>query len=122
MKNKLLVLPLTLILFSLSNKSFSQNEDNSSQEIKNLISKKRKFNKTYGFGYKIQIYNGREERARKYSEQFKLEFPNTESNLVYKAPEWKVQVGNYKTKLEADKDLILFKEKFSGIIVIPMGK
>ncbi|MCG1034814.1 SPOR domain-containing protein [Polaribacter sargassicola] len=122
MKNNLLVLPLALILFGLSNKSFSQNKINNSEEVENLISKKRIFNKKYGFGYKIQIYNGKEELARKYSEQFKLEFPNTESNLVYKAPEWKVQVGNYKTKLEADKDLIIFKEKFSGIIVIPMGK
>jgi len=54
--------------------------------------------------------------------RFKAEFPGNFSKLVYYAPEWKVQVGNYKTKLEADKDLIKFQEKFSGIIVIPMGK
>jgi hypothetical protein len=41
---------------------------------------------------------------------------------VYNSPEWKVQVGNYKTKLEADKDLIKFQKKITGIIVVPMGK
>jgi len=122
MKNKIIVLPFVLFLFTLSNKSFSQNSINSSTEIKNFVSKKRDFNKTYGFGFKIQVYNGREDQARKYNARFKLEFPSTSSNLVYDAPEWKVQVGNYKTKLEADKDLLVFKEKFSGIIVIPMGK
>ena len=33
-----------------------------------------------------------------------------------------VQVGNYKTKLEADKDAMQFQKKVSGIIVVPMGK
>lgn len=102
--------------------SFSQNETNESKEIKNLITKKRAFNKKYGFGYRIQLYNGNEQQARKLRARFRIEFPGNSTKLVYRAPEWKVQVGNYKTKLEADRDLIKFREEFSGIIVIPMGK
>ena len=29
-----------------------------------------------------------------------------ETHLKYNAPEWKIQVGNYKTTLEADKAMI----------------
>jgi hypothetical protein len=37
--------------------------------------------------------------------------------LSYESPEWKVRVGNYKTRLEADRALLKFKEKFTGAIV-----
>lgn len=122
MKTKLTVLSFLFVLLTTSYTSFSQNRTNESAEIKNIISKKRSFNSTYGFGYRIQLYNGNEAKARAFMARFKVEFPGKFSKLVYNAPEWKVQVGNYKTKLEADKDLIIFQEKFSGIIVIPMGK
>lgn len=122
MNIKLTALSFLIVLFATSYNSFSQNKTNESVEIKSIISKKRSFNSTYGFGYRIQLYNGNEQTARKFIARFKIEFPGIFSKLVYNAPEWKVQVGNYKTKLEADKDLMKFQEKFSGIIVIPMGK
>ena len=122
MKSKFIALPFMFVLLTASYSSFSQNKTNKSAEIKSIISKKRSFNSSYGFGYRIQLYNGNEQKARKFRARFGVEFPNNFSKLVYNAPEWKVQVGNYKTKLEADKDLIKFREKFSGIIVIPMGK
>ncbi len=117
---RIIYLSLLLCVFSFS--SYSQNKTNSSDEVKRLIAKKRAFNKKYGFGYRIQLYNGNEQKARKLRARFRVEFPDKATKLVYSAPEWKVQVGNYKTKLEADKDLIKFQEKFSGIIVVPMGK
>jgi hypothetical protein len=82
MNNKLIALPLMFVLLTLSYNSYSQSSTNNTKEVKNLIAKKRNFNNKYGFGYRIQLYNGNEERARKYREQFKIEFPNTSSNLV----------------------------------------
>ena len=87
-----------------------------------LITKKRDYNKKNGFGYRIQLYYGNEVKAKSTIGKFKYMFPGVYAKLVYDNPEWKAHVGNYKTKLEADKDLLLFKENFSGIIVIPMGK
>ena len=110
------------VLLTISNTTNSQNKTTKTKEIERLITKKRTFNKEYGFGYRIQLYNGDEQQARKFRASFKVEYPDNFSKLVYVAPEWKVQVGSYKTKLEADKDLMKYQEKFSGIIVIPMGK
>ncbi|MCH2034713.1 MAG: SPOR domain-containing protein [Tenacibaculum sp.] len=42
--------------------------------------------------------------------------------LKYEAPEWKVQVGKYYSKIEADRALNKIKEKFSGAIVIRFRK
>ena len=122
MNLKLSTLSFMFVLLTMSNTTNSQNKTTKTKEIERLITKKRTFNKEYGFGYRIQLYNGDEQQARKFRATFKVEYPDKFSKLVYVAPEWKVQVGSYKTKLEADKDLMKYQEKFSGIIVIPMGK
>lgn len=122
MNIKLILIAFILTSYAGITNCSAQNNTNSSTQIKNLIAKKRSYNKTYGFGYRIQLYNGTEKKARSYQERFKIEFPGIYSKLTYNTPEWKVQVGNYKTRLEADKALIKFKKEFIGIIVIPMGK
>lgn len=75
-----------------------------------------------GFGYSIQIYYGNEKNAKQRNIQFKNLYPNVFTKLVYNNPDWKVQVGNYKTKLEADRANLIFRNKFSGTIVISMEK
>ena len=122
MKKKIFLATFLTCIFIGTSTGFAQNNTNSSKEIEDLIAKKRDYNKKVGFGYRIQIYYGNETRAKSLRYKFRAEFPGIYNSLKYDQPYWKVQVGNYKTKLEADKALILFKEKFSGIIVIPMRK
>jgi septal ring-binding cell division protein DamX len=122
MKNKH-YLNLFFFVIIAGNLSFSaQNKTNSSEEIKKLITKKRAFNKEYGYGFRIQIYYGNETKARSLRSKFSLNYPEVYTKLDYNQPYWKVQVGNYKTKLEADKAMIRFLEEFSGLIVVPLGK
>ena len=54
--------------------------------------------------------------------EFKVNYPEVYAKLDYNQPYWKVQVGNYKTRLEADKAMVNFSENFTGLIVIPLGK
>ncbi len=93
---------------------------NNKPAIQKMIEKKREYNKTHKKGYLIQLYNGLENIAKNTRKRFKEEFPEIPTELEYKAPEWKVQVGNYKTRLDADRALNKIREKFSGAIVIPM--
>ena len=122
MKQKTFLNFILLVIFLGTSAIYSQNKTNTSNEVKNLIDKKRSFNKQYGYGYRVQIYYGEETKARSIENKFKINFPNVYTKLDYDQPYWKVQVGNYKTKLEADKAVINFSEKFSGLIVIPLGK
>ena len=123
MKNTIFVSFLFLFLILGTHNIAAQNNANkSSAQIKRLINKKRAFNKTYGYGYRIQIYYGDETKARSVLNKFQLAFPEVYTKLDYNKPDWKVQVGNYKTKLEADKAVISFSEEFTGLIVIPLGK
>lgn len=122
MTNKYILVLIFTALFANIDLASAQNNTNSSEQVKNMIYKKRAFNKDFGFGYTIQLYYGNETEAKKSLELFKIDFPLVKSALKYDQPYWKVHVGNYKTKLEADKKILLFKEKYSGVIVIPMGK
>lgn len=113
---------LISFLFLGNGSFFAQNKTSSSNQIKELIAKKRTFNKEYGFGYRVQIYYGTETKARSLHSKFKVNFPGVYTKLDYEQPYWKVLVGNFRTKLEADKAVITYSEKFSGLIVIPLGK
>ncbi|NLP57472.1 SPOR domain-containing protein [Lutibacter sp. B1] len=97
--------------------SFSQSEN---KKINQLIEQKREFNKTNknSIVYKIQLYNGNESQAYKIKYNFNVSFPEYNVKIIYKAPEWKTQVGNFKTRLEADRALLKIKEKFSSAIVL----
>ena len=115
-------LSFLLFIFTGTATIFSQSQDNDNQKIKTLISKKREYNKKYGFGFRIQLYNGNESQAKQVKAKFGAVNNDVKSYLKFESPEWKVHVGNYKNKLEADKALLAFKDNFSGAIVIPLKK
>ncbi len=112
-----------ILVFGISRSATAQTgKTKSSTSIQNLISKKREFNAKYGYGFRIQIYYGNEMEARKFRNSFRRNFPKTKSYLKYEEPYWKVLVGNYKNKLQADRASIEFSEKFTGLIIVPLGK
>lgn len=69
-------------------------------------------------GFKIQLYNGNESEAYLTKTKFMTVFPDIKVEISYKAPEWRVQVGNYRTRLEADQSLLKIKEQFPGSLVV----
>lgn len=105
-------------VFSLSiSKSFAQSEN---EKVNTLIEQKRTFNKTNKSSvvYKIQLYNGNEEDAYEIRRNFNISYPEYKTTILYKPPEWKTQVGDFKTRLEADRALNIIKTKFAGAIVL----
>ena len=54
--------------------------------------------------------------------KFKLISQKLKHILYTEQPEWKIQVGFYKTKLEADRALLNLKENIRSAIVIPSRK
>ena len=122
MKKQFLFSAVFLLVLLSSFSVYSQEQKSDNQLIKELITKKKDFNKEFGYGYRIQLYNGFEVEAKKTREKFRIEFPDIKTYIVYRQPEWKIQVGTYKTKLEADRALIEIKKEFPGAIAVPLGK
>jgi hypothetical protein len=118
--NKLIKV-LIISLFSIFNfgiiNCYSQTSD---ENIDMIIVQKQKFNQENKNStvFKVQIYNGVEDEAYKMERNFELEFPDYTVTVVYNKPEFKTQVGYFKTRLEADRALKIIKEKFAGAIVL----
>ncbi|MFA5298404.1 MAG: SPOR domain-containing protein [Lutibacter sp.] len=112
-----LMLPLFLVIFLSITNSFSQTEN---EKIANLIEQKKAFNKTNKsiVVYKIQIYNGNETQAYAVQRSFEVDFPEYRSKIKYDTPEFKVRLGNFRTRLEADRALNTIKLKYPGAIVL----
>lgn len=69
-------------------------------------------------GYRVQIYNGKKAETLKKRSEFLSVFPNTAVYTVYEAPEYKVQVGDFRTRLEAEKFLRQVQSQYgSGFLV-----
>jgi hypothetical protein len=71
-------------------------------------------------GYTIQIYSGQKrEEAMNTKKKMQEEVPELTANLQYQQPKFRVTVGKYFSKLEAQKDLLALRRKFSAAILVP---
>jgi hypothetical protein len=71
-------------------------------------------------GYTIQIYSGQKrEEAMNTKKKMQEEIPELNANLQYQQPKFRVTVGKYFSKLEAQKDLLALRRKFSAAILVP---
>ena len=113
---------ILIIVFLSTNSIFSQSDKTNEQLISEFIQKKREFNKEFGHGYRIQLFYGDEITAKKLREKFKLDFKDVKTYLLYEKPSWKIQIGHYKTRLEADRAIVDLKKRFRDAIVVPLGK
>ena len=122
MKNNLFIPIFLCYLLATVSSLTAQNTTSKSEAVQKLLDKKTRYNSTVGFGYSIQIYYGNETTAKSKNAKFIILYPTIKTKLVWDNPYWKLQVGNYKTKLEADRANLIYKKEFSGTIVIPLGK
>jgi len=71
-------------------------------------------------GYTIQIYSGQKrEEAMNTKKKMQDEVPELVANLQYQQPKFRVTVGKYFSKLEAQKDLLALRRKFAAAILVP---
>jgi septal ring-binding cell division protein DamX len=81
-----------------------------------------RFNLTRKFvdGYTIQIYSGQKrEEALNASKRLVESINNLRATTQYQQPKFKVTVGKYYSRLEAQKDLLRLKHVFSSAILVP---
>jgi hypothetical protein len=92
----------------------------SSARINELVAQKKEYNKKVNSypGYKIQIYYGSEKECYEIEEEFRLQFPEIQTSIIFSTPQWKLQVGNYRTRLEADKSILDIKKEYPSAIVL----
>jgi hypothetical protein len=71
-------------------------------------------------GYRIQIYFGSERReASRVKTRFLKKYPEHEAYTLYQRPSFKVRVGNFRNKLEAQKLYHKLNQYFQTVFIVP---
>ena len=123
---------ITLFSFSLfallsSQNIFSQTKKSNieqDEKIEKLLVEKRKNNSaiTINDKFKIQIFFGNIEESKKALISFKKDFSQTDGTIIFSNPSYKVWVGSFKSKIEAEKALITIKKKYPSSVIIEPNK
>lgn len=72
--------------------------------------------------YTIQIGFGTYSEAEKLQQDVKIDFPQWRSKIVFDSPTYRVRIGRFKTKLEAEKNFIEVREKYPQSIILKTRK
>ena len=70
-------------------------------------------------GFRVQIYNGNV-RSAAYAAQarFEAQYPGVRTYVTYVEPDFKVKIGDFRTRLEAEKFRQQLQSMFSGLFII----
>jgi uncharacterized protein YxjI len=94
---------------------------NQDKQIDKLLSLKKEINRTES-NYQIQIYNGNRSGAEEARLEFKKSFSDWSTKIKYETPNYKIWIGNFKTRLEADRALLKVKKKFGNAFIFKPKK
>ena len=76
---------------------------------------KEMYEKNY---YSIQLFSGDFDNAEKIYLEFSSNFPNLKKTLTFETPNYKVRVGNFEKKINADIKLEEIKKKYKSAFVL----
>lgn len=93
-------------------------------KMEQLLKEKQKMNSSINLNdsYKIQVFYGSSEDAKKKNAEFKKDFKDVESTIIYTNPTFKVWVGNYKLRIHAERALLDIKKKYPTALLIKPTK
>ncbi|WP_188457154.1 SPOR domain-containing protein [Psychroflexus planctonicus] len=119
-QNSFFLLLLTISLFANAQDVQNTNQD---QQLRELIKIKKELtnsDKLKEF-YKIQLYSGNLNDAEDVKKEFDDEF-EISSTIKYETPNYKVWIGNFRTRLEADRAMLQISEVFESAFIIRPGR
>lgn len=129
MKTLKKITAFSILIFTilLSQNIFSQTPKSivdQDKKIEKLLQEKRKNNSgiTINDKFKVQIFYGNIEESKKILLAFKKEFLQTDGTIVFSNPSYKVWVGSFKSKIEAEMALINIKKKYLSAVIIEPNK
>jgi hypothetical protein len=125
--NKLITFTILISTLLFAQNIFSQTSKKiieQDEKIEKLLLEKRKNNSaiTVNDKFKIQIFFGNIEESKKTLFAFKKEFLLLDGTILFSNPSYKVWVGSFKSKIEAEKALILIKKKYLSAVIIEPNK
>jgi hypothetical protein len=121
---------ITLLFVIMTGASYSQEAVNQTEVIKDklidqLIEKHKEYNQANPGvdGFRIQIFfdsgNNSKRTATTVREQFMELYPQVVAYLTFKSPYYRVRVGDFRTKLEAEGFLVQLAAQYPNAFPVP---
>lgn len=120
-KNTIIILVFSFFSISFLNAQEVVVSVNQDEDIETLLRLKKEVNKTK-VNYRIQIFNGNRDGALKARADFRKKFSEWSAYTRFETPNYKIWVGNFKTRLEADKALVRIKKEFNSAFIFKPKK
>mgnify|MGYP003977268811 FL=1 len=103
--------------------SYSQNASvtiNANEKIPEILTLKKKLEteNKLSDGYTIQLYYGELKEATKVMKEYQKFFDSWPASIKYETPNYKVWVGNFNSRLEADRARIEIKNKCPSVFIL----
>jgi len=123
----LFLLTFAVFLFTSNQEMIAQQGNvniQQNQKIEKLMDVKTELNKNNKIGdrYVIQLFYGDNGEANEVIQEYRNTY-SYPSQITYEAPNYKVWIGNFRSRLEADRALLSIKENFpSAFIPKPQRK
>jgi len=97
---------------------------NQDKDIDRLLAIKKQMNSSEDAPdrYRIQVYSGNRADAESARSKVYSSFNNWRTSLVYETPNYKIWVGSFRTRLEADRALLKIKDKFPSAFIFKPKK
>lgn len=70
-----------------------------------------------GERHKIQVFYGDNKAASDMLQQVRSKYPDYPSNIYYETPNYKVWIGNFRNRLEADRALLKIKADYPSAFI-----
>lgn len=90
-------------------------------KITQLLDVYRTANSNMGY-YTIQVGFGSYSEAEELKRDVEIDFPEWRAKIVFDSPTYRVRVGRFKTKLEAERNFIEVREKYPQSIILKAEK
>lgn len=125
-KNLRMKLFVYFLIFASPLLGFSQTEIKGSdaQLVESLTAKKSQLESSFKLKsvYKIQVFSGDIQAAKEVKKDYDHLGLDFEAMIFYESPNYKVWVGSFRTKLDADRAFIELKDDFPHAFVFQPGR
>ncbi|PHS63484.1 MAG: translation initiation factor IF-2 [Flavobacterium sp.] len=115
-----IITALSIVIFNTvysQNATIIFNEDDKIPEILALKKSLEADNKL-AVGYTIQLYYGELSQANKILKEYRNKFDSWPASIEYETPNYKVWVGNFSSRLEADRARLEIKDKYPAAFIL----
>lgn len=93
-------------------------------KFEQLLNEKRKINSSIAVNerYKTQVFSGVSEKAKKTLSDCKQNFTDLDGTIVFNTPNYKVWIGNFRNRIEAERNLVEIKKIYPNAFLIKPKK